>query len=164
MKKSELLNWLEEEHQKFYGLLDQIEPTRLDNPGVNGEWSMKDMLAHLNGWNLGLVADFEAAQKGEPPPPPPWPAHLQTWDEINAWIYATYHERSVRDVMEETNKVFQRLFSVVESLPEDVQAEQSETGYYTVWVGDKSFPPGEYFRHYYEEHEPNVQAWLASQT
>jgi hypothetical protein len=163
MMKSELLYWLEGEYQKFLGILDQIDPMRLEQPGVNGEWTMKDMLAHLNGWNLGLIADFTAAQKGEPPPPPPWPKQLQTWDEINAWIYETYHERSISEVMEETRNAFQQLFSIVESLPEDVQAERSETGYYTVWLSEKSFPPGEYFRHYHEEHEPDVRAWLASQ-
>ncbi len=50
MKKSELLNWLQEEYQQWEALLDQIGPTRMDQPGVNGDWSMKDIVAHLTGW------------------------------------------------------------------------------------------------------------------
>jgi hypothetical protein len=84
MDKSELLNWLQEKHHQWEVFLDQIGPTRMDQPGVNGDWSMKDIVAHLTGWNRKLVASLQAAQRGEPEPPPPWPAHLQTEDEINA--------------------------------------------------------------------------------
>jgi hypothetical protein len=61
MKKSELLNWLQEEYQKWETFLDQICPTRMDQPDVNGHWSMKDIVAHLTGWNRWLVARLQAA-------------------------------------------------------------------------------------------------------
>ena len=51
MNKSELLNWLQEEYQQWEALLDQIRPERMEQPGVNGDWSMKDIVAHLTGWN-----------------------------------------------------------------------------------------------------------------
>ena len=84
MKKSELLNWLREKYQQWEIFLDQIGPERMDQGGVNGDWSMKDIVAHLTGWNRWLVARLQAAQRSEPEQPPPWPAHLQTEDEINA--------------------------------------------------------------------------------
>ena len=87
MKKSELLNWLQEEYQQWEAFLDQIGPARMDQPGVNDDWSMKDIVAHLTGWNRWLVVRLQAAQRSEPEPPPPWPAYLQTEDEINAWNY-----------------------------------------------------------------------------
>ena len=93
MKKSELLNWLQEEYQQWEALLEQIGPARPDQPGVNGDWSVKDIVAHLTGWQPTLTARIQAAQRGETEPPPPWPAHLQTEDEINAWIYETNHGR-----------------------------------------------------------------------
>lgn len=49
MNKSELLNTLREEYQQWEALLDQIGAARMDQPGVNGEWSMKDIVAHLTG-------------------------------------------------------------------------------------------------------------------
>lgn len=33
MKKSELLNWLQEKHQQWEALLDQIGQARMDQPG-----------------------------------------------------------------------------------------------------------------------------------
>jgi hypothetical protein len=40
MEKSELLNSLPKEYWNWQMLLDEIGPTRLEQPGVNGDWSM----------------------------------------------------------------------------------------------------------------------------
>jgi hypothetical protein len=55
MNKPELLNWLQENYQQWEVFLDQIGPMRMDQPGVKGDWSMKDIIAHLTGWNRWLV-------------------------------------------------------------------------------------------------------------
>src|SRR5262249_6140321 len=98
LTKSELLDWLREEYRQWELFLDQIGPMRMTQAGVNGVWSMKDIVAHLTGWNRNLAAQLQAAQRGEPEPPPPWPAQIVDQDEINAWIYKTYRERSLREV------------------------------------------------------------------
>jgi hypothetical protein len=165
MKKSELLNWLREEYQQWEAFLDQIGPALLEQPGVNGDWSMKDMVSHLYvGWQPRLIARIQAAQRGEPEPAPPWPAHLKSDDEINAWIYEVSHERSLREVLDESRQVFQQLLAVVEGLPEDVQIEQVHQGgkvYHLLWLGGQRFPVGEFFDHFHDDHEPDVRAWLA---
>ncbi len=164
MKKSELVNWLREEYRQWEALLDQIGPARMDQPGVNSDWSMKDIVAHLTGWQPRLVANLQAAQRREPEPPPPWPAHLQNEDEINAWIYEANRGRSVREILDGSHRVFQQLLAVVEGLPEDVRIEHVHQGgrvYHLVWLDDKRFPVGEFFDHFQEDHEPDVRAWLA---
>ncbi|HET6823264.1 MAG TPA: maleylpyruvate isomerase N-terminal domain-containing protein [Anaerolineales bacterium] len=84
MKKSELLDRLQEKYRQWESFLGEIDPARMEQPGVNSDWSMRDIVAHLTGWHRHLVARVEAAERGKPEPPPPWPAHLQTDDEINA--------------------------------------------------------------------------------
>src|SRR5215213_5034849 len=106
MKKSELLKWLQDEYRQWEALLDQIGEARMDQPGVNGDWSIKDIVAHLTNWQPRLIARLQAAQRSEPEPPPPWPAHLQTDDDINAWIYEANRGRSVREVLDESRHVF----------------------------------------------------------
>ncbi|MBI3739034.1 MAG: ClbS/DfsB family four-helix bundle protein [Chloroflexi bacterium] len=142
MKKSELLNLLQEKYQGWEAFLDQIGPARMDQRGVNGNWSIKDLAAHLTGWNRNLVARLQAAGRGEPEPSPHWPAHLQTEDEINAWIYESNRGRSVREVLDESHQVFQQLFAVIEGLPEDVRIEFIEPKFHVVWLGDQRFPVG----------------------
>ncbi|HXQ38076.1 MAG TPA: ClbS/DfsB family four-helix bundle protein [Anaerolineales bacterium] len=161
MNKSELLNWLKEEYQQWEAFLDRVAPARMDQPGVNGDWSMKDVVAHLTGWNRRLVDRFQSARRGEPEPPPHWPANLQTEDEINAWIYETNRGRSVREVLDESRQVFQQLLAIILGLPEDVRIEHIEPKFEVVWVGGERFPVGEFFDHYQDDHEPDVRAWLA---
>jgi hypothetical protein len=157
MNKSELLNWLQGEHQQWEKFLDQIGPARMEKSGVNGDWSMKDIVAHLTGWNRRLVARLQAAGRDEPEPPPHWPAHIQSEDEINAWIYESNRARSVREVLNESQQVFQQLLSVIEDLPDDVGIEPE---WRLVWLGDQRFPAGEFFDHFHDDHEPDVRAWL----
>jgi hypothetical protein len=157
MNKSELLNWLQEEYQQWEGFLNQISPTRMDQPGVNGPWSIKDIVAHLTGWNRRLVAAIQAAQRGEPEPPPPWSASLQSEADINAWIYETNCRRPVGEILAESRQVFQQLLAVIESLPEDVRIEPA---YHQVWLGDQRFSASEFFDHFHGEHEPDVRLWL----
>jgi hypothetical protein len=161
MKKSELLDWLREEYRQWEAFLDQVGTARMEQPGVNGDWSMKDIVAHLTGWNRWLVLRLQAAGRSEPEPPPPWPAHIQTEDEINAWIYESNRGRSVREVIDETHQVHQQLLAVIEGLPGELQIEHIEPAYYLVWVNDKRFPASEFFDHFHDDHEPDVRAWLA---
>jgi len=130
----------------------------MDQPGVNGQWSIKDLVAHLTGWQPRLIARIQAAQHNEPEPPPPWPAHLQTEDEVNAWIYESNRKRSVREVLDESHQMFQQLIAVIEGLPDDVRIEQE---WHLVCLGDKRFPIGEFFDHFHDDHEPDVRTWLA---
>ena len=158
MNKSELLNGLQEEYQQWKALLDQIDPARMDQPGVTGHWSIKDIVAHLTGWRRRTVARLQAAQRREPEPPPPWPAHLQTDDEINAWIYETNHERPVREVLDESHQVFQRLLAAMEGLPDEVIMDP---GRHLPWLEGHPLSAGQFFAHFHEEHEPDMRAWLA---
>jgi hypothetical protein len=163
MNKSELLNWLQEEYQQWEALLERIDPTQMDQVGVTSQWSFKDMIAHLTPDNRRLVANLQAIQRNEPEPPPPWPVHLQTDDEINAWIYETNRERSVRQILDESHQVFQQLFTVVNELPDDVKIDtvhQGEHLYYLVRLGDQRIQPGEFFDHFHNDHEQDVRAWL----
>lgn len=164
MKKSDLLDWLLSETQQWDSLLVQIGPARMEQPGVNGSWTMKDIVAHLTGWQRNVVAQLRAAGHHEPEPPTPWPAHLKTDDDINAWIYEANRHRSVREVLDDSHQVLEQLLTVIEDLPDDVRIDTITTpvrDFYVIPLRDKRFPPGEFFYHFHDDHEPNVRAWLA---
>jgi hypothetical protein len=160
MKKSELLNWLQKEYQQWEAFLDQIGPGRMEQPGVAGSWSIKDITAHMTTWNRRLVSYIQAAQRGEPLPPPPWPAVLQDEDDINAWIYEANRTRPLRAVLDETDQVFQQLLAVIAGLPDEVHIEDE---WRLVHLGGQRYPAGEFFDHFHDDHEPDMRAWLARQ-
>ena len=158
MNKSVLMDWLRKEYQHWEAFLDEIGQARMDQPGVNGAWSMKDMVGHLTGWNRWLVTRMQAAQRGETNPLPPWPADLTGEDDINAWIYRSNHNQPVQAVLGESRQVFEQLFGVVEGLPDDVMIQPE---FHLVRLGEENFPAGEFFDHFHDAHESDVRAWLS---
>ena len=158
MTKSELLHWLRNEQRKFEAFLDEVGEERMEAPGVCGAWSVKDIVAHLTGWQHRLIADMQAAQRGEAEPAPPWPAHLESEDAINAWIYETNRERSLGEVLEEKERVLAQYLDVIEALPDDIEIARD---WRIVALGDRRFPAGEFFDHFRDDHEAEMRAWLA---
>jgi hypothetical protein len=158
MNKTELLDWLQEEYQQWQAFLGQIDPGLMDQPGVAGDWSIKDIVAHLTDWQPRQIARIQAAQRGEPEPAPPWPAHLQTDDEVNAWIYTANHGRSVGEVLEEAHHVFQQTLAVIGGLPDDIVIEPA---YHIMQLNGQRFSMSEFFDHFHDDHEAEIHAWLA---
>lgn len=159
MDKSELLEWLRAENEQWERLLERIGRERMELPGVNGAWSFKDVVAHLNGWQARLVEVMRATELGEPRPAPPWPLDLpQEDDPINAWIYETNRDRPLEAVLDETRRYFEQLLVVIEELPEEATIERE---WRIVNLKGKRYGAGNFFDHYHDDHEPDVQAWLA---
>ena len=164
MIKSDLLKWLQEEYRQWEKLLDQIGPDRMDQGGLAGYWSFKDIIAHLTPDYHRAITNIQATQRGEAEPPPPWPAHLQTDEDINAWIYETNRERSLRAILDDSEQAFQQLIAVVEELPDDIRIDikyQAGREYYFVWLDNQRIQPGYFFDHFHDDHEEDVRAWLA---
>jgi hypothetical protein len=161
VKKSDVLNRLQARYQEWLLLLDRIGPERLDQPDVNGSWSMKDLVAHLTAWNGRLVAFMQAARRGATELPHYWPAHLQTEDQVNAWIYESNRQRPVQDVLDEMDRTHQQLVAIIDALPDDTRIEVVEPKYILMWLGEIRFPVTEFFDHYDDDHAPDVDAWLA---
>ena len=84
--------------------------------------------------------------------------HLQTDDEINAWIYESNHERPVREVLEESHQVFQQLLAAIEALPDEALMDSHA---YLPWLEGNLLNASEIFAHFHDEHEPDMRAWLA---
>lgn len=163
MQKSDLLKWLQDAFQDWEQLIHQVEPQRLEELSLPGGWSVKDLVAHLTGWNRRLASRIQAAQRGEPEPPPPWPAHLEETDDINAWIYESNHDRPVAEVLDDARYVFQRLVAAVEGLPDDARVEaihHEGRDYHFVWANGQRHPVSEFFDHFYDDHAPDLRAWL----
>jgi hypothetical protein len=60
-------------------------------PGICGEWSVKDVLAHLTGWNREAVREYGLLPDGELPP---LPEDMEIIDQLNAGLVEIYQEFS----------------------------------------------------------------------
>ncbi len=158
--KAQLLNDLKDEQARWEALLDEIGEARMTQPGVAGDWSIKDIIAHLTGWRSRSVARFQAALRHESSFSPPWPPHLETDDEINAWIYAANKDRPLSDVLAESRAVFQQFFDTLSAFPEAALLDPTRFG----WLEGEPLSGAAFFGHFHEEHEPDMRAWLGKIT
>lgn len=160
MNKSQLVTWLNDEQQKWDLLLAAIGEGRLEQTGVSGDWSMRDIIAHLAGWQYWQLARLRAAGANRAEPAPPWPADYTSDDEINAWMYAEYRARTLREVLERARDVCEQTLAALQGLPDDVRIETIDGKFHVIWLGEQRFAVGEFFHHFYDDHAADVRAWL----
>jgi hypothetical protein len=137
-------------------------PERAVTPHQFGEWSLKDVIAHLTSWRLRTAARLEAALHGTEPASP-WPEYLnedEHTDEINAWFYEQNRDKSLATVLEESRATFDRVERAISALPEEdlFQADRFP------WLHGYILGPGVIggtYEHHTVDHAPEIRAWLA---
>ena len=153
---------VEREREAWEALLAEVGEARMTEPGTVGDWSFKDLVAHLFAWEEREMGRFEAALAGRPDPAPPWPADLAGDDPINEWIRADNAARPLAEVVGTSRDVFARLAAVARSLPE---SELNDPGRFP-WANGIALGPslvdGRYFEHLHGEHEADVRRWLGA--
>jgi len=55
MNKKEIMQALEESHEPILEVLDRLSDEEMLEPGVVGDWTLKDLIAHLTRWEAELV-------------------------------------------------------------------------------------------------------------
>ena len=160
MNKEELLENLENSRESFMEILEGIEDERFVESGVIGDWSIKDILAHMTIWEAQLVTLLFQAKRGRAP------QVLEVFrrDEniSNEDWYNQFKDRDLELVFEDFNGVRNQTMRRIEEFSED---ELMKPGYYG-WASDR--PLLEWisactFDHE-AEHAPQIRVWLAKQS
>ena len=154
--KAQLLEDLDHEQAGFETLLAEISDDQMTQPGVAGEWSVKDVVAHLTAWRRRTVARFHAAARHQPDPTPEWPPDLQTDDEINAWFAAADRDRPLAAVLSDSRAVYDQMVAAIAAMPE---ADLHDASRFP-WWGDETWNGAALYGHFHEEHEADLRAWL----
>jgi hypothetical protein len=168
--KSQLLATVAADQAALAALLDEAGPRRLDQPGVMGDWTLKDVVAHLTGWRLRTIARLEAAAR-HAEPVAPWPAELEAadadgdphaYEPINQWLYRENRDRSAADILRASDESFRNLAAAVDALPDEALVTP---GYFDYgWLEGAAIGPalvGGSSDHLHEEHMSGLRAWLA---
>jgi len=148
---------IEREHAAWRALVNEVGRDRMTEPGPMGEWSFKDLAAHLLGWRQRTVARFEAAAAGREEPTPPWPEDLQDDDSINDWIQEQSRGRSVDDVLADADRSYDALAAGIAAIPTE---KLTDPNAFPSLEG-QALANVDLFGHLNEEHLPSVRAWLA---
>ena len=121
--KPEILAMLQEEFNHWEEVLNSLSAEQITAPNFIANWSIKDTLAHLMAWQIRSIARLEAALVNKEPEFPKWPVEPEpdpgdNSDEINAWIYQTYHDQPFSSIHPAWSAGFQRFLELGQAIPE----------------------------------------------
>jgi hypothetical protein len=162
--KTELIDQIRRERAAWEALLADVGEARMSRPGVAGDWTLKDVAAHLTAWRQRAVVRLQAAQRGERPAPAPWIAEVDSSDDdpINDWIYRAHRDRPLAEVLRDSRESLEQLEAAVQALSEqDLTDPQRFPWMEGVALGETI--SGNSMDHFYDDHEPAIRAWLAQQ-
>jgi hypothetical protein len=151
MSKTDLLGLIQRDRAQWETLLSSIPEAWMTEPGVEGEWSVKDIIAHI-AWgeqeNLGVV--HARAVVGS-----------ELWqlpeDERNAVVFEQNRGRDLRDVLAESRRIFCLYREAVATLSEEDLNDPSRFAQMPEgWRPWRIlYDPG-----HYHGHADSIRAWL----
>ncbi len=117
--KAAIVARLHEERERLEETVASISPDVLREPGVVGEWSVKDVLAHLADWEEHMPAWLQAARRGDPVPGPEPDLTWRQLKEFNRRIFEAHRAQRLDEVNEYFQVAHVRFMEMVAALPED---------------------------------------------
>lgn len=130
--KSELLAETEREYSALETLIAGVSPEEMQHPGTAGDWSIKDILAHLYEWQRMFFTWYEAGLRGEKAE---MPAPGYKWSQLpalNHAIYLSYRDLPLEEVLALFRESHKRTLALIHSL----NTEDLETPGRYVWSGE----------------------------
>lgn len=115
--KAEILSELRAARAEWDALMLEVGESRMLEPGATGEWSVRDVIAHLTSFDRWFVNASEAQFRGEPPPTDG--TEWLPWDERNAIHHQRTLDLSLDDVLQQSRDIYARLLAAVEQHDEN---------------------------------------------
>ena len=116
MKKDQLLKKLEDAWAEIKESYAGLSDTQLLEPGVMGEWSVKDMLAHVTTWEEEALKYLPLILSGGKPPRY---TRFGGIDGFNAQMAEQKREMALPDVLRQLEETHRRLLDYLHSVPDE---------------------------------------------
>jgi hypothetical protein len=117
--KNQLLETIDIERKALEKFLDELSPAQLTQPGLVGEWSAKDVLAHLIEWEQMVLNWYSAGVKGKVPVTPAEGFNWAQLPALNQLIYEKHRDKSLVDIKKEFTSSFKKMLSTIKSLSDE---------------------------------------------
>jgi len=153
--KQELLERVHKARSALWKEVQGLSADRLTEPGVQGVWSVKDIVAHVVAWDDWLLGRLREAARGEPLTTPTW----TSVDARNEAIYQEWKDRPLPVVLAEFTRMGVELHQALDALSEEqlftpgLYGGPGSRGLHRMVAADT-------WRHY-ASHLRAIQGWLA---
>ena len=157
-----ILAALREQFDRWEELLASLDEEQVTAPQFDQDWSIKDVMAHLWGWQQFSIARMEGGLLKQEPEFPEWVAQLEPdWeeqaDQTNAFFFELNHKKSWPEVYQNWSQGYLRLIDVGSQISErdllDGDLHAWLKGYTLAAVLVASYD-------HHEEHFHKLQKWL----
>ena len=132
--KVQLLEDARRERAALEKLLEKLTPAEMVHSAGPGEWSAKDVLAHLIEWEQMVLGWIETGLSGKTPA---MPAEGYKWNQLpalNQQIYEKHRDRPLAEILEQFQRSFQQSMTAIEGFSEEILFTR---GYYP-WSGNNA--------------------------
>ncbi|MBA2681628.1 MAG: ClbS/DfsB family four-helix bundle protein [Ktedonobacteraceae bacterium] len=160
MDKTALLNTIQTEYTRFESIIAPLNEMQLCTPYFEGEWSIKDIMAHIATWEQICTRWLEKVIYGGTPEP-----SERLDPESNDQIYRENQNRSLTDVQEFFHYAHQQFLHQVNLLVQTLSEEDLNTPHRFAWtdawpgssltavIADNSYE-------HYHDHAQQIHRWL----
>jgi hypothetical protein len=129
--KDQLIADIHTERRRLEKNLSALTSEEMMLPGVTGEWSVKDILAHLVAWERLFLDWYRAGTQGGSPEIKPVGMSQRAIDALNQQIYQQNHGQSLDSIFAEFHLSFQQVTATIEKIPEEDMFTSGRFG----WTG-----------------------------
>ena len=156
MEKDEVISRVRTERSRWNDIMAQIDDDLMLKPGVEGDWSAKDILAHVMWYEREMVGMLKSrALVGSDL----WSLPL---DERNAGVHEETKNMTLDEVRAESARVFPELLEQLELLPSEAYNDSAHFEHMPAEWEPWFVISGNTFNHY-SDHTESIRQLLASQ-
>src|SRR5437588_5223859 len=116
--KNTLFTEIHAKYATLATLLAPLNEEQMTTPGVSGEWSIKDILAHLTTWHHILLDRLHAAAQGQEALDPYDTAHEEL-DTLNERFYKENKSRPLNEVLADFRTTHEQIVEAMQPLTDE---------------------------------------------
>jgi len=155
MTKTEFLEKLTSARSEWDALLAKMDLARMSQPGVEGNWSIKDIIAHVTWYEREMINLIRTRTL----------AGSNLWDspvdQRNAAIYEQNRARPLADMLAESQAAYQQFLGAVQTLSDDeLNAASRFKDMPLDWVPWEVIASNSF--NHYPDHIATIRRWLAA--
>jgi len=117
--KAKIISALNTERRRLEQNLSGFTTANMLKNGVVGEWSIKDVLAHLADWEAHMPVWLEAARRDQPVKEIEEGLPWKHYNEFNQRIYLRHKDQSLEEVLTYFHETHRQFMAMVEAMPEE---------------------------------------------
>ncbi len=162
MEKATLLNLIQAEHMRFESLIASLNEAQLCTATGDGEWSVKDIIAHIAVWEQICARWLKEFLDGVTPQP-----SERLDPESNERIYRENRDSSLAQVQNLFHNAHKQFIQQVDLLTQELSEEDLNASHCFAWteawsgasiiavIADNSYE-------HYSDHAQHIRRWLES--